>query len=94
MSIARDARRALREGPAAIAERQRARLAEIVAYARVHSPYYREMYGGLPPHVDDPSLLPVTNKKLLMARFDDWVTDREVTLDRVQAFVADPDLVG
>jgi hypothetical protein len=39
LSIARDARRALREGPAAIAERQRARLAEIVAYARANSPY-------------------------------------------------------
>jgi putative adenylate-forming enzyme len=93
-SIARDARRAVRQGPAAIAQRQRTRLAEVVAYARAHSPYYRELYRHLPPDVDDPTLLPVTNKKLLMSRFDDWVTDREVTLDRAQAFVADPDLVG
>jgi phenylacetate-coenzyme A ligase PaaK-like adenylate-forming protein len=94
LSIARDARRALREGPAAIAERQRARLAAIVAYARAHSPYYRDLYRKLPAHVDDPTLLPVTDKKLLMARFDDWVTDREVTRDRVEELVADPDLVG
>ncbi|MFI6599479.1 hypothetical protein ACIBHX_24770 [Nonomuraea sp. NPDC050536] len=92
--IARDARRAVREGPEAIAQRQRARLAEIVTYARARSPYYRELYRDLPDNVDDPALLPVTDKKLLMSRFDDWVTDREVTEERVQAFVADPDLVG
>ncbi|MGV9307538.1 hypothetical protein ACWENQ_26590 [Nonomuraea sp. NPDC004354] len=90
----RDARRALREGPAAIARRQRARLAEIVAYARAHSPYFREVYRDLPEEVDDPALLPVTDKKTLMDRFDDWVTDRTVTLEKAQAFVADPTLVG
>ncbi|WP_406318584.1 hypothetical protein OHA77_14270 [Streptosporangium sp. NBC_01639] len=92
--LALDARRALREGPAAITQRQRARLAEMVAYARAHSPYYRELYRDLPEQVDDPALLPVTDKKTLMARFDDWVTDRQVTLERVEAFVADPSLVG
>ncbi|MEU7856905.1 hypothetical protein [Nonomuraea sp. NPDC049141] len=84
----------MREGPAAIARRQRAHLVEMVAYARANSPYYRELYRDLPEQVDDPMLLPVTNKKLLMGRFDDWVTDREVTLERVQEFVADPALVG
>jgi phenylacetate-CoA ligase len=92
--LALDARRAMREGSAAIAQRQRARLAEMVAYARAHSPYYRELYRDLPEQVDDPALLPVTNKKMLMARFDDWATDRQVTLERVEAFVADPSLVG
>ncbi|MEV7971006.1 hypothetical protein AB0O34_34185 [Sphaerisporangium sp. NPDC088356] len=57
---ARDARRALRPGPAAIAERQRARSAEIVAYARARSPYFREFYRELPEGLDDPALLPVT----------------------------------
>ncbi|GAA4586056.1 coenzyme F390 synthetase [Planotetraspora phitsanulokensis] len=92
--LARDARRALRQGPAAIAQRQRSRLADIVAHARAHSPYFRESYRGLPEGVDDPALLPVTDKKTLMARFDDWVTDRDVTLEKAQAFVADPALVG
>ncbi|NUP39529.1 MAG: phenylacetate--CoA ligase family protein, partial [Streptomyces sp.] len=84
----------VREGPEAVARRRRARLADLVAHARARSPYYRELYRGLPEHVDDPALLPVTDKKALMARFDDWVTDREVTRDRVEAFVADPSLVG
>ncbi|MEV0387993.1 hypothetical protein [Nonomuraea sp. NPDC050643] len=91
---ARDARRALREGPAGIARRQRARMAELVAYARARSPYYRELYRGLPEEVEDPAVLPVTGKKELMGRFDDWVTDRRVTLEGVEAFVADPELVG
>jgi len=76
-----DTRRAKREGPAGIAQRQRARLAEMVAFARSNSPYYRELYRDLPAHVEDPTLLLVTDKKKLMARFDDWVTDREVTLE-------------
>ncbi|MFC4117952.1 phenylacetate--CoA ligase family protein [Nonomuraea zeae] len=92
--LSRDARRTLRLGPEAIAERQRTRLAELVAYARARSPFYRELYRDLPERVDDPALLPVTSKKTLMPRFDDWVTDRAVTLERVEAFVADPGLVG
>ncbi len=77
-----------------VAERQRARLAEAVAYARTHSPYYRELYRDLPERVEDPTLLPVTSKKKLMARFDDWATDREVTIEKVRRFIEDPSLIG
>jgi phenylacetate-CoA ligase len=89
-----DARRARKHGPAARAQRQRARLAELVAYARAHSPYYRELYKDLPARVEDPALLPVTDKKQLMTRFDAWATDREVTLEKVRAFIGNPDLIG
>lgn len=92
--FARDARRALREGPEGIARRRRTRLAEAVAYARANSPFYRDLYQDLPDDVDDPALLPVTDKKLLMSHFDDWVTDRAVTRENIEDFVADPDLVG
>lgn len=86
-----DTYRARKQGPAAIKQRQRKRFAEMVAYARANSPYYRELYKGLPDRVEDPTLLPVTNKKKLMARFDDWVTDREVTLEKARPFVEDRD---
>ncbi|OZM76604.1 CoF synthetase [Pseudonocardia sp. MH-G8] len=89
-----DARRAYRGGPAAVAARQRARLAAQIAYARARSPYYRELYRGLPPQVDDVVLLPVTSKAQLMDRFDDWVTDPRATRDDVEAFVADPTRIG
>jgi phenylacetate-CoA ligase len=89
-----DVYRAGRQGPSAIARRQRGRLSAIVDYARAHSPYYRELYRDLPVKVEDPALLPVTGKKELMRRFDDWVVDREVTFEKVGAFVENPDLVG
>lgn len=92
--LLRDARRARKHGPSALAERQRSRLAEMVAFARTHSPYYRELYHGLPEHITDPTLLPVTSKKALMPRFNDWVTDRAVTIEQVRAFVDNPDLIG
>ncbi|GHP00998.1 coenzyme F390 synthetase [Reticulibacter mediterranei] len=75
-------------------QRQRTRLAEIVAYARANSPYYRKLYQDLPERIEDPALLPVTSKKILMPHFDDWVTDREVSIEQVSEFVDNPDLIG
>jgi phenylacetate-CoA ligase len=89
-----DTRRALKQGQPALAQRQRMRLAEMVAFARATSPYYRERYHQLPERVEDPTLLPVTSKKELMAHFNDWVTDRTVTLEQVRAFVEDRNLIG
>ena len=94
LSLLLDARRARKEAPDALARRQRGRLAQMVTYARANSPYYRELYRDLPETVDDPAVLPVTSKKELMARFDDWTTDRQVTIDKVQALVDDPDRIG
>ena len=89
-----DTRTALKQGQTAIKHRQQARLAEMVAYARANSPYYRDLYQNLPPDVMDPKHLPVTNKQMLMARFDDWTCDRAVTLEQARAFVNNPDLIG
>ena len=89
-----DNRRAIKRGAEGLARRQRARLAEMVAFARVNSPYFRELYQGLPERVEDSALLPVTSKKELMSRFDDWVTDPEVTIEKTRAFVANLDLIG
>lgn len=92
--LLRDARRARKQGQPAIARRQRSRLTEMVAHARAHSPYYRGLYKDLPDRVEDPSMLPVTCKKKLMAHFDDWVTDREVTIEKARAFISNPELIG
>ncbi|RKN50301.1 phenylacetate--CoA ligase family protein [Micromonospora endolithica] len=94
VGLLRDTRRARRQGPDAVQWRQRDRLAEIVAVARAGSPYYRHLYRDLPARVEDPTLLPVSSKQELMARFDEWSTDREVTLETCLAFVDDPGLVG
>lgn len=90
-----DALRAPRQGVEAIKRRQRARLAEMVSFARANSPYYRELYQNLPQRIsDDPTMLPVTSKKQLMPYFDDWVTDRKVTVEKVRTFVENTGLIG
>lgn len=89
-----DAFRVHRRGPEAVRARQRERLADQVAFAREHSPFYRELYQALPGRVDDPAVLPVTDKRQLMARFDDVLTDPAVTRAGVEAFVADPARIG
>lgn len=76
--------------PAAIAARQRQRLAEMVSFACGAPPYDREQ----PDRVESLEQLPVPDRKMLMDRFDDWVTDRAMTLDAAQAFVDDPDRIG
>lgn len=89
-----DAWRTRKKGVRAIARRQRTRLADMVACARASSPYYRELYRDLPDRVESAERLPVTDKKTLMARFDDWCVDREITQERAQAFAEDPKLIG
>jgi phenylacetate-CoA ligase len=85
---------ARKHGDAVLLQHQRDRLAEIVAYARANSPYYARLYRGLPERVEDPSLLPATDKKILMDHFDDVVTDRAVKFADVTAFVDSPELIG
>lgn len=71
----------------------RQRLDALVRHARAHSPFYRELYDGLP---DDLPLqaLPRVSKRQLMARFDDWATDRRIRRRAVRAFLADRGLIG
>lgn len=76
--------------PENVAQRQRARFAEMVAFARPNSPYYRQLYQGLPDRIAGPQQLPATDKKTLMARFDDWVTGREVTIQKVRLARQEP----
>ena len=43
LQLVRDTRQAIRQGAVAVDLRQRKRLAELVAHARTHSPYYRDL---------------------------------------------------
>lgn len=88
------ARKTRKEGLAAVEERQHARFIEMIAFARANSPYYQELYKDLPDQVDDSTMLPITSKKKLMPRFNDWVTDRRITIEQAEEFVGNPDLIG
>lgn len=77
-----------------IAARFMRRFAEIVCHARERSPYYAELYRSLPPASFELRDVPPVTRGELMKRFDDWVTDADVTLDTAADFVADPARVG
>ncbi len=72
---------------------QQARLKELVEYARINSPYYRELYKDVP---EDFSLqdLPPVNKRTLMEHWDDWVCDRDLKLSQVESFMQDKSNIG
>ena len=96
-SVAWDAWRATRGGPAAIACRQQARLQALVEHARRASRFYVEHYRAVPSgpiRLEELDRLPAVTKPELMARFDDWVTDPDVTRAQVERFVANLDNLG
>ena len=69
------------------------RLTELVAYARTNSPFYKKLYETVPERfsLED---LPFSDKKSLMANWNDWVCDRSLTLDEVERFMEDKDNIG
>ena len=90
-----DTLRAEHGGEPTIARLQRERLNRLVRHARTASPYYRSLYQGLPSRVTDPRVLPPVAKRELMAHFDDWVTDPDLTLAGLRRdFLSDLSLVG
>ncbi len=92
-AIVADVRLAMRASAEAIARRQSDRLAELLQ-AALGAPFYAEWLAGRDPRATPLHALPITGKALLMRRFDDFLTDRAITLDAVRAFAADPARVG
>jgi len=89
-----DAWMAVMEGKQGITRRQQERLQALVSYARTHSRYYADLYRDVPEQVTDVSQLPIVTKAEQMQHFDDWVADPAVTKQQVEAFIADPALIG
>jgi phenylacetate-CoA ligase len=81
-------------GKPAVDSARRSRFNALVRFARTQSPFYADAYRGLPEGDLDPRELPIMTKAALMARFDDWVTDPEITWAGVTAFVADRQHIG
>ena len=70
------------------------RFAEIIRHARERSPFYAGHYRSLPRAVFGLADVPPVTRGQLIARFDDWVTDTDVTFDTASDFVSDPARVG
>ncbi len=72
---------------------QQKRLEKLVAYARANSPFYRELYAGLGSDITL-SDLPAVTKPQIMGDFDRVLTDRAVTMRRIDEFTRDSDNIG
>lgn len=77
-----------------IAARTARRFADIVRHARERSAFYAEHFRALPRAGCEPCDVPPVTRRALMQRFDDWVTDPDVTLDTASDFVSDPARAG
>jgi len=89
-----DVYRAGKQGKAGITRRKQQRLRDIVVYARTHSEYFASRYRDVPETLSDITQLPVVTKAEMMRHFDQWVTDPSVKRAQVEAFIADPGLIG
>lgn len=72
---------------------QQRRLKELVTYVKANSPYFARLYEDI--ETDAPlSSFPVTSKVEMMAHFDEWLTDRSISKDKVEHFMSDLSNVG
>src|SRR5688572_29318210 len=78
IAVFMDSRRVTRGTPEMLVTRQKARLNELVKFARRNSRFYAEKYRGLPEVITDVCQLPPVTKLELMEHFDDVVTDPSI----------------
>ncbi len=76
-----------------IASVQEKRLNALVKYAREKSPFYQKRYENI-GSVFSLADLPPVSKPELMEHFDDVVTDRNITMERINVFTQDLDHIG
>lgn len=69
------------------------RLLQMVEWARENSPYYAQLYKNIETDFQLSDLPPV-NKLDLMAHWNEWVTDKTITLCQVNEFMTDTDNIG
>ncbi|WKY44884.1 hypothetical protein Q5O14_01965 [Eubacteriaceae bacterium ES2] len=69
------------------------RLHQIVAWTRENSPYYSQLYKDIGTDFQLSDLPPV-NKLDLMAHWDDWVTDKTISLSEINEFMGNIDNIG
>ena len=72
---------------------QKKRLDALVKYAQKNSPFYKKLYSAIGDEFNLKDLPPVT-KPELMANFDDVLTDRNISMERIDAFTQDLDNIG
>ena len=93
-SIALDVLTASHLDPSDIAQRSAHRLVRLLESTSRGSAFYRRKWRGCDVSAAGFERLPVVGKRELMRHFTDWVTDPDVSLAALRAFVADPGRIG
>jgi len=73
---------------------RRRRIAEMLGHARANSTFYRRHYRNVPEDCAELQAYPPVTRARLMAHFDDWVTDPQLRLHELQAFIRDPERIA
>lgn len=73
---------------------QMKRLQKLVDFSREKSKYYEKLYTHIDKNGYSIKDLPPTNKLELMDNFDDWLTDKTITLEEVRRFMENKDNIG
>ena len=81
-------------GARAVSAAAARRTQELLQFARAKSPFYEERWRALAGDRLSLSDVPGVTKGELMARFDDWATDRSVTRAAADKFLADLAHIG
>ncbi len=84
----------MRMKPVEVLDRQQEQMHDLIEFARKNSPFYQRHYAHVATDAVDLQEFPPVTKAELMANFDDWTTDRAITLANATAFLADKTLVG
>lgn len=72
---------------------QEERAKKLIEHARANSRFYQEKYSGLSMDCSFESLPPV-NKRELMARFEDWITDKSIHFKNLKEFIKSSENIG
>ncbi|MCR5227555.1 MAG: AMP-binding protein [Eubacterium sp.] len=81
------------------ADLQRKRLIKLIKYARTYSPYYQKLYSSINDELISNGKfnlndLPPVTKPELMTHFDDVLTDRNITMKKIDDFTSDLGNIG
>lgn len=72
---------------------QNERLVQMVQHAKANSKYFAELYKNIPENFTLSDLPPV-NKVDLMANYDNWICDSQITLSKLNKFMENLDNIG
>lgn len=77
-----------------ITKLQQKRLRKLVKYAKQNSKFFAKLYNNIDLNSFNLHDLPILNKRTMMENFDEYVTDRNITMKKINEYTKNIDNVG